>query len=79
VGGFGGGFVCVADGPTRGHTAAVNTLVTDLTDDALILRIAPRLKGADLGLEVWGATRKADVLAKALKREVKIVAKPARA
>jgi hypothetical protein len=57
----------------------VNTLVTDLTRDALIVRIAPRLKGADLALEAWGAARKADVLAKLLKREVKIVAKPARA
>ena len=73
------GLLRVADGLDRGHTAAVNTLVTDLTRDALILRIAPRLKGADLGLEVWGATRKADVLAKLLKREIKIVAKPARA
>ena len=73
------GLLRVADGLDRGHTAAVNTLVTDLTRDALILRIAPRLKGADLGLEVWGASRKSDVLAKLLKREVKIVAKPARA
>lgn len=73
------GLLRVADGLDRGHTAAVNTLATDLTRDALIVRIAPRLKGADLGLEVWGAARKADVLAKLLKREVKIVAKPARA
>ncbi len=73
------GLLRVADGLDRGHTAAVNTLVTDLTRDTLILRIAPRLKGADLGLEVWGATRKADVLAKLLKREIRIVAKPARA
>ena len=73
------GLLRVADGLDRGHTAAVNTLMTDLTRDALIVRIAPRLKGADLGLEVWGATRKADVLAKLLKREVKIVARPARA
>ena len=73
------GLLRVADGLDRGHTAAVNTLTTDLTSDALVVRIAPRLKGADLGLECWGAARKADVLAKLLKREVKIVAKPARA
>ena len=73
------GLLRVADGLDRGHTAAVNTLPTDLTSDALVVRIAPRLKGADLGLEVWGATRKADVLAKLLKREVRIVARPARA
>jgi exopolyphosphatase/guanosine-5'-triphosphate,3'-diphosphate pyrophosphatase len=73
------GLLRVADGLDRGHTAAVNTLVTDLTRDTLIVRIAPRLKGADLGLEAWGAARKSDVLAKLLRREVKIVAKPARA
>ena len=31
-------------------------------------------KGADLGLECWGASRKADVLAKLLERDVEIVA-----
>ena len=73
------GLLRVADGLDRGHTAAVDTVTTELTRDALIVRIAPRLKGADLGLECWGAARKADVLAKLLRREVEIVAKPARA
>jgi exopolyphosphatase / guanosine-5'-triphosphate,3'-diphosphate pyrophosphatase len=67
----------VADGLDRGHTAAVETLTTELTPDALIVRIAPRLVGADLGLECWGASRKADVLAKLLERKVEIVAEPA--
>jgi hypothetical protein len=37
-----------------------------------MVRIAPRLAGADLELECWGATRKADVLAKLLQRDVVI-------
>jgi len=32
--------------------------------------VAPRLAGSDCSLEVWGAERKADVLAKVLGREV---------
>jgi exopolyphosphatase/guanosine-5'-triphosphate,3'-diphosphate pyrophosphatase len=64
----------VADGLDRGHTAAVETVATELTEDAIIIRIAPRLQGADLGLECWGGSRKADVLAKLLRRDVEIVA-----
>jgi exopolyphosphatase/guanosine-5'-triphosphate,3'-diphosphate pyrophosphatase len=60
----------VADGLDRGHTAAVETVSTELTPDNVIVRIAPRLAGADLGLECWGGSRKADVLAKMLQRDV---------
>jgi exopolyphosphatase / guanosine-5'-triphosphate,3'-diphosphate pyrophosphatase len=62
----------VADGLDRGHTAAVETVTTELTDGALIIRIAPRLQGADLGLECWGGSRKADVLARLFRRDVEI-------
>jgi exopolyphosphatase/guanosine-5'-triphosphate,3'-diphosphate pyrophosphatase len=62
----------VADGLDRGHTAAVESLRTRLTADALTITIVPRLAGADLGLECWGASRKADVLAKLLERDVVI-------
>ncbi|MBA3522346.1 MAG: Ppx/GppA family phosphatase, partial [Gemmatimonadales bacterium] len=62
----------VADGLDRGHTATVETVSTELTPDALLIRIAPRLAGTDLGLESWGASRKADVLAKLLGRDVVI-------
>ncbi len=67
----------VADGLDRGHTAAVETVSTELTADALTIRIAPRLAGADLGLECWGASRKADVLAKDLKRDVVVTTEAA--
>ena len=60
----------VADGLDRGHTAAVESLTTTLTPKELVIRIAPRMAGADLGLECWGASRKADVLAKLLRRDV---------
>jgi exopolyphosphatase/guanosine-5'-triphosphate,3'-diphosphate pyrophosphatase len=66
------GLLRVADGLDRGHTAAVETVTTELTPEALIVRIAPRLAGADLELECWGASRKADVLAKLLDRDVEI-------
>ncbi len=62
----------VADGLDRGHTAAVETVTTELTGRTLVVRIGPRLRAADLGLECWGASRKADVLAKLLRRDVEI-------
>jgi len=64
----------VADGLDRGHTAPVEALATELTDDALIIRVTPRVPGADLGLECWGGSRKADLLAKLLERDVMVVA-----
>jgi exopolyphosphatase/guanosine-5'-triphosphate,3'-diphosphate pyrophosphatase len=60
----------VADGLDRGHTAAVDGLTTELTDEAVTIRITPRKAKADLGLECWGASRKADVLARLLERDV---------
>ncbi len=64
----------VADGLDRGHTASVETLRTRLTPHELTISIVPRLAGEDLGLECWGASRKADVLAKLLGRDVVIAA-----
>jgi exopolyphosphatase/guanosine-5'-triphosphate,3'-diphosphate pyrophosphatase len=63
----------VADGLDRGHIAIVERVSAEVTDDRVELRVAPRLAGADLSLEIWGAERKADVLAKELGREVVIV------
>ena len=64
------GLLRLADGLDRGHTAVVETIRTRLTADKLFVTVAPRLAGADCSLEVWGAERKADVLAKVLGREV---------
>ena len=63
----------VADGLDRGHSAAVESVVAELAPDALRLRIAPRDPGADLGLECWGGSRKADVLSRLLQRDIEII------
>ena len=65
----------VADGLDRGHTAVVETVTCDMDsdEDKLTIRVAPRLAGADLSLELWGAQRKSDVLSKALERDVEVV------
>lgn len=62
----------VADGLDRGHTAIVESLTAELLPDRVEIVVAPRFAGADLSLECWGGTRKADVLAKLMKREVVI-------
>ena len=64
----------VADGLDRGHSAAVESVVVELAPEALRLRIAPREPGADLGLECWGGSRKADVLSRVLERDIEIIA-----
>jgi exopolyphosphatase / guanosine-5'-triphosphate,3'-diphosphate pyrophosphatase len=60
----------VADGLDRGHSAAVDTVHAELTDRALVLTVRAASSQADLGLECWGASRKADVMAKLLGRDV---------
>ncbi len=60
----------VADGLDRGHTSAVERVSTRITSDRLTIRATPKLRGADLSLECWGAAKKSDVLAKLLGREV---------
>lgn len=60
----------VADGLDRGHTASVERVTTTRLDDRLVIRAYPRFQGADISLEVWGADRKSDVLAKALGSDV---------
>lgn len=66
------GLLRVADGLDRGHTAVVERVDAELGDEQVTLRVLPRLAGADLALECWGASRKADVLAKALRRPVEV-------
>ncbi len=63
----------VADGLDRGHTSSVERVTTRLTSDKLTIRAIPKLRGADLELECWGASRKADVLAQVLDRKVVVV------
>jgi exopolyphosphatase/guanosine-5'-triphosphate,3'-diphosphate pyrophosphatase len=68
------GLLRVADGLDRGHSASVKSVAVELAADALKLRLTPEQPGGDLGLECWGGSRKADVLAKLLRRDVEISA-----
>jgi hypothetical protein len=51
----------------------VERVSTRFTAERLTIRASPRLRGADLSLECWGAARKADVLEKELGREVVVL------
>ena len=66
------GILRVADGLDRGHSALVERVSAELAPDRVTVRVAPREPGADLALEIWGAERKADVLARVAGREVVI-------
>jgi exopolyphosphatase / guanosine-5'-triphosphate,3'-diphosphate pyrophosphatase len=67
----------VADGLDRGHSEAVKKVTSRLDAKALTLTVTPATRGTDLGLECWGASRKADVMAKLLQRDV-VITPPAR-
>ncbi|MEX2325860.1 MAG: HD domain-containing protein, partial [Gemmatimonadaceae bacterium] len=54
----------VADGFDRGHSAAVERIEAEWTDDSLVLRAVPSTKGGDMQLELWGAERKCRLLEK---------------
>ncbi|HTC24388.1 MAG TPA: Ppx/GppA phosphatase family protein [Gemmatimonadales bacterium] len=62
----------VADGLDRGHTSNVDQVTVTVEPGELVIAVAPRVAGADLSLECWGAERKSDVLAKLLQRDVVI-------
>jgi len=64
----------VADGLDRGHTANVERVIATLTPEQVVLQVVPRVTGADISLEAWGAERKSDVLGKVLDRDVVIQA-----
>jgi exopolyphosphatase / guanosine-5'-triphosphate,3'-diphosphate pyrophosphatase len=66
------GLLRVADGLDRGHTAAVDRVTVSLEDGKCVIRAAPRLRDTDVSLEVWGAQRKSDVLARMLGCDVVI-------
>lgn len=66
------GLLRVADGLDRGHTASVDKVTVSLENGRCVIRAAPRLKDADVSLEVWGAERKSDVLARMLGCDVVI-------
>ena len=67
------GILRIADGLDRGHTSAVERVTTRLTGERLTIRAIPKMRGADLSLECWGAAKKSDVLGKLMGREVLVV------
>jgi exopolyphosphatase/guanosine-5'-triphosphate,3'-diphosphate pyrophosphatase len=60
----------VACGLDRSHVSAVEAMRLRMMPDRLLVDVVPRLVTTDLKLELWGAQRKADLLAKLLGREV---------
>lgn len=62
----------VADGLDRGHVAAVESVRVRLGTTKLTIEATPRLATTDLKLEIWGAKKKSDLLAKLLGVETEI-------
>ncbi len=66
------GILRIAEGLDRGHTAIVEKVAVEVCPTLLTIKAVPRLAGADLSLECWGAQEQANVLAKVMGREVVI-------
>jgi exopolyphosphatase/guanosine-5'-triphosphate,3'-diphosphate pyrophosphatase len=66
----------MACGLDRGHVSAVEAMRLRMMPDRLLVDVVPRLVTTDLKLELWGAQRKADLLAKLLGRDVVVRAAP---
>jgi exopolyphosphatase/guanosine-5'-triphosphate,3'-diphosphate pyrophosphatase len=66
------GILRIADGLDRGHTAAVETVQTELSKSRLLITAIPRFAGADLSLESHSAMELSDVLARYLGKEIVI-------
>jgi exopolyphosphatase / guanosine-5'-triphosphate,3'-diphosphate pyrophosphatase len=67
------GMLRVADGFDRGHISAVSRVKTRWTERALRLTPVPSAKARSLRLELWGASRKSELLAKVAGVPVEIV------
>ena len=66
----------MACGLDRGHVSAVEAMRIRMLPDRLVVDVVPRLVTTDLQLELWGAQRKADLLAKLIGRDVVVRAAP---
>ncbi len=67
------GILRIADGFDRGHVGAVDRIKVRWLDRALRLTPVPVPKAKSLRLELWGASRKADLLAELIGVPVEIV------
>ena len=68
------GILRVADGFDRGHSGGVARVRPRWTREALELHAVPDKRATGIRLELWGASRKADLLARVAGRPVRIVA-----
>jgi exopolyphosphatase/guanosine-5'-triphosphate,3'-diphosphate pyrophosphatase len=64
----------VADGLDRGHVGAVESVEARITSRAIRLRVVPNPRASTLRLELWGASRKSQLLAEVAGVPVEIVA-----
>ncbi len=64
----------VADGFDRGHAGGVSRVRPKWTEDALELHAVPDRRATSVRLELWGASRKSDLLARVAGLPVRIVA-----
>jgi len=64
----------LADGLDRGHAGAVKQLKVRWLARAVRVMLFPHTKATSLRLEVWGATRKSELLEKVCKRSIELVA-----
>ena len=65
----------LADGLDRGHARAVKQVKVRWLSRAVRVMLFPQTRATSLRLEVWGASRKAGLLAKLAKRSVELVAR----
>ncbi|MFN2397524.1 MAG: HD domain-containing protein [Gemmatimonadaceae bacterium] len=63
----------VADGFDRGHVSAVQRLETRWTATTIRITPVPRSPRHEMGIELWGATRKARLLARIAARPLEIL------
>jgi exopolyphosphatase/guanosine-5'-triphosphate,3'-diphosphate pyrophosphatase len=63
----------VADGFDRGHVGAVQTLAITHTDRALRIVPTPDPRATSMRLELWGASRKSDLLSSLLGVDVEVI------
>lgn len=63
----------VADGLDRGYGSVVAKVRLRLTGERLSIGLVAATPGADLSLERWGARRRTDLLAKLLRRDVRVL------
>jgi exopolyphosphatase/guanosine-5'-triphosphate,3'-diphosphate pyrophosphatase len=64
----------LADGLDRGHAGAVRQLKVRWLGRALRVTLYPHTKATSVRLEVWGGSRKSDLLEKITKRPVELIA-----